>query len=206
MVLALAFTILLYKKDTPYRDPLLIALSADEREKAWENFENEVLFASNKGAAYILTHLPKPVLVNRSMDLSFWRFAGDKEWMFADEYPLEELTENLNIMFRKLSDMSNRYSIQIFLENDAMSDVLIESKLLIDLLRKNSKVKMCLDIGRLHLQEKIDPLFNAIEFVEKITPFTGHINLWNTSLIGNRSQVTIIRCCQNKNLLRAGQT
>ena len=166
----------LIKKDTPYRDPLLIALSADEREKAWDDFENEVVFASNKGAAYILTHFPKPVLVNRSMDLNSWRFAGDREWMFADEYPLEELKENLDTMFRKLNDMSNRYIIKIFLENDAMPDVLTESKLLIDLFRENGKVKMCLDIGRLHLQEKIDSLFNAIEFVEKIAPFTAHIH------------------------------
>lgn len=177
----------LIKKDTPYRDPLLIALSADEREKAWDDFENEVVFASNKGAIYILTHFPKPVLVNRSMDLNSWRFAGDKEWMFADEFPLEALKQNLDIMFRKLSELSNRYDIQIFLENEAMSNVLTESEFLIDMLRKNSKVKMCLDIGRLHLQEKLDPSFKAMEFTEKVAPYTGHIHLWNTNPSGSLS-------------------
>lgn len=177
----------LIKKDTPYRDPFLIALSADEREKAWENFENEVLFASGKGAAYILTHFPKPVLVNRSLDLNYWRFAGDKEWMYTDEYPLEALKENLAIMFKRLNDISDRYDIQIFLENDAMSDVLTEGSLLVDLLKENEKIRLCLDIGRLHLQEKLDPSFKAMEFAEKMAPYTGHIHLWNTNPTGNLS-------------------
>ena len=41
----------LIKKDILYRDPFLIALNADEREKAWEQFESEVQFASGKGVA-----------------------------------------------------------------------------------------------------------------------------------------------------------
>ncbi len=177
----------LVKKDTPYRDPFLIALSANEREKAWECFEKEVLFASGKGAAYILTHFPKPVLVNRSLDLSYWRFAGNKEWIFMDEYPLEALKENLGIMFKRLSDLSDRYGIKIFLENDAMPAVLTESMFLVDLLKDNDEIKLCLDIGRLHLQEKLDPSFNAMEFVEIMAPYTGHIHLWNTNPAGNLS-------------------
>jgi len=125
----------LVKKDTIYRDPFLLDLNTGEREKAWECFESEVLFVSCKGAAYILTHFPKPVLVNRSLDLNYWRFAGDREWMYADEYPSESLKENLGMMFKRLSDISERYDIQIFLENDAMSDVLTESGLLVELLR-----------------------------------------------------------------------
>lgn len=175
------------KKDTPYRDPFLIALNADEREKAWECFENEVIYASGKGAAYILTHFPKPVIVNRSLDLNYWRFAGDKEWMFADEYPLEEMEENFSIMFRRLSDISDRYNIQIFLENDAICDVLTKNRLLVDLLKKNDKIKLCLDIGRLHLQEKLDSSFDAMEFTEIMAPYTGHIHLWNTNPSGNLS-------------------
>ena len=177
----------LVKKDTLYRDPFLIALSENEREKAWEYFENEVLFASGKGAAYILTHFPKPVLVNRSLDLNYWRFAGDKEWMFTDEYPLEALKENLSMMYKRLYDISDRYDIEVFLENDAMSTMLIESRLLVDLLKENYKVKLCLDIGRLHLQEKLDPSFNAIKLVEMMAPYTGHIHLWNTNPAGNLS-------------------
>jgi len=177
----------LIKKDILYRDPFLIALNADEREKAWEQFESEVQFASGKGVAYILTHFPKPVLVNRSLYLNYWRFAGDEEWMFTDEYPLEAMKENLTIMFKRLSDISDRYGIQIFLENDAISNVLIESRLLVDLLRENDKIKFCLDIGRLHLQEKLDPSFNAMEFVEIMAPYTGHIHLWNTNPTVNLS-------------------
>ncbi|NLC68409.1 MAG: hypothetical protein GX754_06415 [Clostridiaceae bacterium] len=90
----------LIKKDTPYREPFLIALNAGEREKAWEYFKNEASFASGKGDVYILTHFPKPVLVNRSLNLNYWRLARDKEWMFIDEYPLEVLKESLAAMFK----------------------------------------------------------------------------------------------------------
>lgn len=177
----------LLKKDTPYRDPFLIALGANEREKAWKSFEKEVLFASGKGAAYILTHFPKPVIVNRSLDLTCWRFAGDEEWMFTDEYPLEAMKENLAVMFKRLSDISDRCDIQIFLENDAISDVLAESPLLVDLLEENKKIMLCLDIGRLHLQQMLDPSFDAMECAEKMAPYTGHIHLWNTNPAGNLS-------------------
>lgn len=177
----------LIKKDTLYRDPFLIALSEDEREKAWECFESEVLVSSGKGAAYILTHFPKPVLVNRSLDLNHWRFAGDKEWMYADEYSLEALKENLGIMFKKLRDISERYDIQVFLENDAMPGVMAESVFLVDLLKDNEKIRLCLDIGRLHLQQKLDRSFDAIQFTEIAAPYTGHIHLWNTNPAENLS-------------------
>lgn len=177
----------LIKKNTPYRDPFLIAPDAEVRREAWECFENETAYVSGKGAAYILTHFPKPVLVNRSLDLQYWRFAGDKEWMYSDTYPLELLEENLGAMFKRLSDVSKKYDIQVVLENDAMSTVLTKSSLLVELLERYDKVKVCLDIGRLHLQEKLDTSFNALEFTEMMAPHTYLIHLWNTNPIQNLS-------------------
>lgn len=177
----------LIKKNTPYRDPFLIALDADERKDAWECFESEAAYVSGIGATYILTHFPKPVLVNRSLDLNYWRFAGDREWMFIDEYPLESLKENLSVMFDKLSEILDKYNIQIVLENDAMPAVLTDSTILVDLLKKYGKIKVCLDIGRLHLQEKLDAAFNGHEFTEMMAPFTYLVHLWNTNPVQNLS-------------------
>lgn len=177
----------LIKKDTAYRDPFLIALDAEERRWAWKAFENETAYVSEKGAAYILTHFPKPVLVNRSLDLQYWRFAGEKEWMFADEYPLELLKENLSSMFERLQNISVKYNIQVVLENDAMPTVLTKSRLLADLLERFDKIKVCLDIGKLHLQEVIDPSFNALEFTEIMAPYTYLIHLWNTTPAQNKA-------------------
>lgn len=177
----------LIKKNTPYRDPFLLAIDSEERQRAWEYFESETAYVSRKGAAYILTHFPKPVLVNRSLDLKYWRFAGDKEWMFTDEYPLRPLKENLSVMFERLSDISSKYDIQVVLENDAMSTVFTEGNLLVDLLKKYDKVKVCLDIGRLHLQEKLDRSFNALEFTCMMAPYTYLVHLWNTNPTQNIS-------------------
>jgi hypothetical protein len=40
----------------------------------------------------------------------------------------------------------------------------------VELLEKFEKVKICLDIGRLNLQEKLDPSFNALGFTEMMRP------------------------------------
>lgn len=175
----------LIKKNTPYRDPFFIALDIEEKMQAFEYFENEAAYVSGKGAAYILTHFPKPVLVNRSLDLNYWRFAGNKEWMYSDTYPLELLKENLGVMFEKLSEISSKYNIPVILENDAISNELARSSLLVDLFKKYNKIKICLDIGRLHLQEKLDSSFNAMEFVETMAPYTYLIHLWNTNPVQN---------------------
>lgn len=177
----------LIKKATTYRDPFLIALDAEDRQMAWESFENETAYVSGKGATYILTHFPKPALVNRSLDLQCWRFAGDKEWMYADTYPLDLLKANLSMMFKRLSDISSKYDIQVVLENDSIPTELTKTNLLVDLLKKYNKVKICLDIGRLNLQEKLDPSFNAMEFTKMMMPFTYLIHLWNTNPTQNLS-------------------
>lgn len=177
----------LIRKDTPYRDPFLLSLDEEERGRAWEQFESEAAYAAGKGAAYILTHFPKPVLVNRSVDLRFWRFAGYKEWMFADEYPYGQLKDNLYALFVKLSDIAVKYGIQVVLENDAMATALTKGDLLTDLLARHDKVKVCLDIGRLHLQEKLDTAFQAMEFAEKTAPYTYLVHLWNTNPSQNQA-------------------
>ena len=175
----------LLRKNTPYRDPFLIAPDPEERRQAWRNFEYELAYAAEKGAAYLLTHFPKPVLVNRSLDLNYWRFAGDREWMYADKYPWEQLKENLTDMFGRLDGLSRQYGIRIVLENDAMAEVLTQSSLLPDLFSKYDTIRVCLDIGRLHLQEKLDPAFHALDFTVIFAPFTYLIHLWNTNPVWN---------------------
>ncbi len=77
--------------------------------------------------------------------------------------------------------------LQVVLENDAISAVLAKGLLLADLLQRYNKVKVCLDIGRLHLQEMLDPSFDAMEFAELTAPFTYLIHLWDTSFVQNLS-------------------
>ena len=176
----------LIKPDSIYRDPLLMALDLNEREISWRSFEQEVLFSAENGAAYILTHFPKPVLVNRSMDLEYWRFAGEKEWMFADEYPESQLTNLLGEMFYRIDMLAESYGIPIFLENDAMCSTLADTDLLSKLFDRYPRVGLCLDIGRLHLQSSIDSRFDGLKFTHKMAPYVRFVHLWNTNPLQNQ--------------------
>lgn len=171
----------LVKRDSATRDPLFIALSQEEREKAFYDFEKEAEFVSQCGGKYILTHFPKPVLVSDTFDFTFWRFANDREWMYEKDYPLEEFHCNLHAMFFRLDKISKRHNIQVVLENDAISPYLLGSSMLKDLFEEFHSIKACLDIGRLHLQQEVDSKFNGMDFAMKLAPYTFSIHLWNTS-------------------------
>ncbi len=46
---------------------------------------------------------------------------------------------------------------------------------------------MCLDIGRIHLQDRIDPNFDGIKFVKKYAEYTELVHLWNVKVEENVS-------------------
>ena len=175
----------LIKKNSITRDPLFISLDEDERKKAFVDFEKETELVVQFGGKYILTHFPKPVLVNDTFDLTYWRFANEREWMYEKDYPVEELSSNLYDMFYQLDIISKKYNTQIVLENDAMSSYLFRESILTDLFEEFSSISVCLDIGRLHLQEQVDKKFNGMEFAAKLAPYTFLIHLWNTSPMKN---------------------
>jgi len=167
------------RKNSTYRDPFLIHPDVHERNKAFDEFEAETEYAAKKGAKYILTHLPKPVLVSRSLDLTNWRFSGEEEWMYEDAYPVALLKEVLEEVFERLEGMAKAYGIGILLEQDAIPTVFTANDLLPRLFEKYGKVKACLDIGRLHFQSGADEAFNSLQFAEKMAPFTQHVHLWD---------------------------
>lgn len=171
----------LIQKKSITRDPLFISLDEKERNEAFDQFEREVEIISKFEGKYILTHFPKPVLVNETLDLSYWRFANDREWTYAKDYPIDELNNNLEEMFRRLDRISKRHNLQIVLENDAICSYLSESSILEELFKKFNNIKACLDIGRLHLQQTLDSKFNGYDFARKLAPYTFIIHLWNTS-------------------------
>jgi sugar phosphate isomerase/epimerase len=175
----------LIQKKSITRDPLLISLNREDREKAFFDFEKEAKLVSQYGGKYILTHFPKPVLISDTFDFTFWRFASDKEWLYEKDYPIEELDHNLYAMFSHLEEISKRHNIQVILENDAISQYLSQSSVLENLFGEFNSIKACLDIGRLHLQQMVDSEFKGMEFAKKLAPFTSLIHLWNTNPVQN---------------------
>jgi sugar phosphate isomerase/epimerase len=177
----------LLRKNRPTRDPLFLSLDTAERARAFRDFNEETALVSQHGGAYLLTHIPKPVLVSDTFNFSFWRFANDKEWMYERDYPREALEENLYGMFFKLDAVASRYGIQLILENDAMSPLLSQSTLLECLFDEFRRIKACLDIARLHLQQAADKAFNGMAFAAKIAPYTALLHLWNGTPTHNAS-------------------
>lgn len=43
-------------------------------------------------------------------------------------------------------------------------------------------VKLCLDIGRMHLQDRIDDGFSGYEFVERFAKHAELVHLWNVQV------------------------
>jgi sugar phosphate isomerase/epimerase len=50
------------------------------------------------------------------------------------------------------------------------------------LLENYPRIKLCLDTGRLHLQDRIDPHFNATEVILKYAGYAGLVHLANSRI------------------------
>jgi len=171
----------LIKNHNSTRDPLFLSLDEDERNQAFSDFRKETEVVSSLGGQYILTHFPKPVLINDTFDFAHWRFGNDKEWIYEKDYPIDILEQNLYDMFQKLNSISMQYNIPVVLENDAISEYLYKSPQIETLLKEFSNIKICLDVGRLHLNQCADIKFDGIEFAKKLAPYAYIAHLWNAN-------------------------
>lgn len=167
------------------RDPLFLSLDKKLSEESYSAFEEEIKYCKTISAEYLLVHFPKPVLIDTKLDWKFWRFANNLEWMDEEFYPYEKFKSRLEDMFKRLSELSYKYSVQIVLEHDAVSKYIYNTDLLETLLKKYSSLKICLDTGRLHLYEIVNPEFNSKEFTRKMAPYAYIVHLWNTNISNN---------------------
>lgn len=164
------------------RDPLLLSQDREERERAYEAFEKEIIYASKINAAYILVHFPKPVLLDRNLNWNNWRFGSREEYMYIDEYPFKDFRKNSEEMFYRLSELSVKYGVRVVLEHDAVNKYLYETTILDELLESYKDIKMCIDTGRLHILESVDKSFNCKDFIKRMAPYTYLVHLWNVKI------------------------
>lgn len=128
---------------------------------------------------YVLFHYPKPVILDRRVDWSNWRFAHEMEYVREDSFSFDEFIEKSECLFKWLTDKSKMYQFIPILEFDALNRYVYESEIVEVLLQKYPRVKLCLDTGRLYLQEKIDAHFNARMVLRKFSKYAQLIHLWN---------------------------
>ncbi|GIP31822.1 sugar phosphate isomerase/epimerase [Paenibacillus sp. J2TS4] len=160
------------------RDALFLSPDPSERERAFELVQQELDYLVRVKPEYVLFHYPKPVLLDDRVDWSNWRFADSKEFIMESHFSADEFFEKSVYLFQWLSAKSEEYDFVPVLEFDALNKYVYETDRLEQLLLKYSKIKLCLDTGRLYLQERLDPYFNSREVIKKYVKYAEVIHLW----------------------------
>lgn len=166
------------------RDALFLSQDQSVKESAFELIQNELDYLVRMNPKYVLFHYPKPVILDDRVDWSTWRFADSKEYVYESNYSINEFIENSEYLFQWLSVKSDEYNFIPVLEFDALNRYIYQTGRLEELLNKYNKVKLCLDTGRLYLQEKIDPFFNSREAIKKYAKYAEVIHLWTLQYTG----------------------
>ena len=166
-----------------HRDPQYLSPDHQVRSESISYMTTEFKYLEKLKPDYVLTHYPKPVILDERTDwLKWgWRFHHEAEYMYNSDYSYERLKSDSEIFFKWFLEQSNTYGFKPILELDNIPTFLHETSLLEDLLDKYN-IGLCVDIGRLHLQDCIDNHFDAKVYLKKIAKYVVHVHLWNVQV------------------------
>ncbi|WP_053243127.1 hypothetical protein [Clostridium sp. DMHC 10] len=99
--------------------------------------------------------------------------------------PLINLRNTVKTFFVGYLKKSLEYNFIPVLEFDGLNKYGCEENFLESLLEKYKAVRLCLDTGRLHLQNKIDSDFDEKEIIRKFARYAEVVHLWNVKISGN---------------------
>lgn len=167
------------------RDPQYLSKHAEVKEASYDYMAREFEYAMKISPYYILIHYPKPVIIDDNVDWSKWRFADASEYYYESEYDFELFEVNSESYFHWLSDKGKEHNFIPILELDAVNKYIYNTDLLERLLDKYPNIKLCLDIGRIHLQDMIDDNFSGYAFVERFAKYAELVHLWNVQVDTN---------------------
>lgn len=168
-----------------FRDPQYLSLNPEVKNESLAYMTSEFERAMPFKPVYILTHYPKPVVLDETVDWTNWRFADRSEFYFENEYSEKKFVFESKVFFKWLSEQGYEKGFKPILELDALNSYIYNTDLLPELLTDFKNIRLCLDIGRVHLQDRIDKNFNGPDFVERLAPFTDLVHLWNVKVDTN---------------------
>lgn len=177
----------LLKNQWRVRDPQYLSKDSATYEESIEYMEKEFARAEELNPDYILLHYPKPVILDNAVDWSSWRFSDDTEYYYQSEISYEYFEEKNRDFFKLLSEMGKKYNFTPVLELDGLNRYVYGTTLLEELLEEHSNIKICLDFGRIHLQDCIDDNFMGLNIIKKFGKFTHLVHLWNVKVDSNVS-------------------
>ncbi|MCB2297882.1 TIM barrel protein [Clostridium tagluense] len=172
----------LLKNQWRARDPQYLSKDNRTYEESINYMESEFERAEQLNPDYILLHYPKPVILDGNVDWSSWRFCDDTEYYYESDISYNYFEERSRNFFKILSQQGKKYNFTPVLELDGLNKYIYETNLLEDLLDEYSNIKLCLDFGRIHLQDCIDDSFIGQEIVRKFGRYTHLVHLWNVKI------------------------
>jgi sugar phosphate isomerase/epimerase len=174
----------LLKNQWRARDPQYLSKDQITYEESIKYMQSEFERAVELKPDYILLHYPKPVVLDDRVDWSSWRFYDNTEFYYESEITFQEFEEKSKVFFKVLSEQGKKYNFRPVLELDALNKYVYETNILEELLDKYPNIKLCLDFGRIHVQECIDGNFNWENVIRRFGKYTYLVHLWNAKVKG----------------------
>lgn len=172
----------LLKNQWRARDPQYLSKDNRTYEESINYMDSEFARAEELNPDYILMHYPKPVILDDNVDWSCWRFYDDTEYYYESEVSYRYFEERSRNFFKVLSEQGKKYNFTPVLELDGLNKYVYETNLLEDLLEEYSNIKLCLDFGRIHMQDCIDDNFICLDMIKKFGKYTHLVHLWNAKV------------------------
>lgn len=176
----------LIKNSWRHRDPQYMSKSKTVKMESYAYMEDQILKASELSPSYILLHYPKPVILDEHVDWSSWRFSDVSEYYSRKEFTIEEFKTKSEEFFMWFSSMGRLHNFTPILELDSITRYIYDTDLVETLLEKYENIRICLDIGRLHLQDSIDECFDPKKVIKKFGKYTSLVHLWNCTVRTNK--------------------
>jgi adenylate kinase family enzyme len=167
-----------YASPSSSRDALFMSPDQAVREHAFYSIQQQLEIVKTMQPDYVLFHYPKPVILDDRVNWSTWRFADRSEYILESECSFDEFVDRSEGLFQWLTEKSDQYDFTPVLEFDALTTYIYDNNFLENLLARYPKIKLCLDTGRLFLQELIDPNFDARKVIRTFAKYAYIVHLW----------------------------
>lgn len=175
----------LLKNQWRARDPQYLSKDNMTYEESINYIKNEFARAEEFKPDYILLHYPKPVILDNNADWSSWRFQDVTEYYYESDISYKYFEERSRNFFGILSEQGKKYNFIPVLELDGLNRYIYKTNLLENLIEEYPNIRLCLDFGRIHLQDCIDDNFNGKEVVGRFGKYTHLVHLWNVKVDTN---------------------
>lgn len=163
-----------------HRDPQYMSSDFDREKASYNYMLTEMDYLETIQPDYVLIHYPKPVVLDTKTDWFSWgwRFYHDSEYVMMDTCDEADFKEKSESFFKWFASEAKSRGFKAVVELDNIPPYLYETTLLEELLEKYD-IDLCVDIGRLHLQDRIDDHFDALSYLKRIVKYIKEVHLWN---------------------------